>query len=90
MTESAPQAQVNVRYEDNEWPIDLKAMTTVKEILLFSLVNHGLPTLAHESFTLFHADGTPVSDPSGNAIFAGVKPGDTLVLKYTPREHDEQ
>lgn len=76
-------SDVNVRYEGTEWPIELKGMTTVKEILMFSLINHGLPVLAHESFTLLHADGSPVSDPSGNAIFAGVKPGDTLTLQYT-------
>lgn len=75
-------AEVNVAYDGTEWPVELKGMTTVREILLSSLINHGLPVLAHEDFALLHADGGAVSDPSGNAIFAGVKPGDTLILKY--------
>lgn len=57
-------------------------MTTVKEILLFSLVNHGLPTMRHENFTLLDATGAELGH--GNAILAGVKPGDVLTLKYVP------
>lgn len=79
---------VNVRYGDDEWPVDLKGMTTIKEILLSSLINHGLPVLAHEDFALYHADGAPVADPTGNAIFAGVQVGDALTLKYTPASDD--
>ena len=81
---TAGMSEVNVRYEDNEWPVRLGGLTTIKEILLSSLINHGLPTLAHDKFRLFHANGDLVDDPSGNAIFAGINPGDTLVLKYLP------
>lgn len=76
-------SQVNVRYEDAEWPINLKGTTTVKEIILFSLVNHGLPTMHHESFMLVDAADAELGH--GNAILAGVKPGDALTLKYAPR-----
>ena len=85
MTDTSTRPEVNVTYDGTEWPVHLQAFTTIKEILLSSLINHGLPVLAHEDFTLRHADGSEVADPSGNAIFAGVKPGDTLTLSYARR-----
>lgn len=89
MDDTATRPEINVRYGEGEWPVHLKGMTTIKEILLSSLINHGLPVLAHDDFTLYHTDGAPVADPTGNAIFAGVQVGDTLTLKYTPASRDE-
>ncbi len=80
--------EVNVAYDDTAWPVDLKPLTTIDEIRMWSLVNHGLPTPAHESFKLFNADGQELA-PREFAQFVGVKPGDTLTLTYAPIARDE-
>lgn len=76
---------ITVAYDGAEREVNYDRGTTVERILMYSLIEHGLPTPAYRDFRLLDRTGTQLRGAE-IAEFIGVTPGDALTLEYAPAE----
>lgn len=72
---------VTVVFEGKEGLVELKPMSTVEEIRMSAVFEHGLPTPRHEDFTLLNFYGRELP-LRAFCVMVGMMPGDRLELKY--------